>query len=263
MTTKYKIGLELKRRVAETPETMLLTYAAPREVVEACRPGQFFNLRPLESTAPLLRRPVSVCDARVDAGEIDLLVRVVGEGTRLIASQMPGARLDAIGPLGRPFTVDLERPAIMIGGGVGIAPVYYLAQWMRRMGSDSRVTFCYGARSSRDFCLLKEIESVVSALATTTEDGTHGRMGYVTEAAGPYLTDDRQIFVCGPSPMMQAVLVMMRERGLEGQFSLENQMGCGVGACQGCVVPGRSGMIRVCCDGPVVDSQELDAILCD
>jgi dihydroorotate dehydrogenase electron transfer subunit len=95
----------------------------------------------------------------------------------------------------------------------------------------------------------------------TTEDGSRGARGYVTQAAEAFLTPETGIYVCGPTPMMQAALGMVQKRGLEAFLSLENQMGCGVGACMGCVVPGREGLIRVCHDGPVVSSNKLDRLL--
>ncbi len=108
--------------------------------------------------------------------------------------------------------------------------------------------------------LLEKLLHPSIRLVLTTEDGSQGAKGYVTEHAAPFLTPEAQVFVCGPAPTMNAALGLLRARGLEGQISLENRMGCGVGACQGCVVPSRRGMIRVCCDGPVVPSEWLDTV---
>ena len=380
MTTKSKLSLRLLRNEPLTADASLLTFALPLGLALGCRPGQFFNLRPLDSTAPLLRRPISICDVRPKENEVDFLIQVIGDGTRLLCETRPGAEVDAVGPLGTSFQADPARPALMVAGGVGVAPVYFLARQMRReaaarnmaaraerglagrgegagggagsvpvrarpcsAGSDARggsgeadgasrgeadgassgeaggaalapITFCYGAQSASHFVLLDRIEREVSWLVLATEDGSRGAKGLVTEAARQFLqpgprtqpgartlpgprthsgehlqpgaqthpgarthsgegrqpadlvqpTDlvqpAEQIFVCGPPAMMRDVLTMMREQGLEGQFSLENQMGCGVGACMGCVVPSREGFLRVCCDGPVVQSQMLDFV---
>jgi dihydroorotate dehydrogenase electron transfer subunit len=299
MTTKSKLPLRLLRNEPLTADASLLTFALPLGLALGCRPGQFFNLRPLDSTAPLLRRPISICDVRPKENEVDFLIQVIGDGTRLLCETRPGAEVDAVGPLGTSFQTDPARPALMVAGGVGVAPLYFLARQMRReaaaqdsadgtgsvfvrarpcssnnesfsgagpagggahSAASPSITFCYGARSASHLVLLDRIEREVSRLVLATEDGSRGAKGLVTDAARDLLQPGAQIFVCGPPAMMQTVLVMMRERGLEGQFSLENQMGCGVGACMGCVVPSRGGFLRVCCDGPVVQSQMLDSV---
>lgn len=262
---KHRLVVELRRNEALTPVTHLLTLAVPPEVAAQCRPGQFFNLLPLDSTAPLLRRPISICDARAGAGELDLLVQVIGEGTNRLAQRRPGASIDAIGPLGRAFEADPARPSVMIAGGVGVAPLHFLARDLRRRAAAANVAagpiaFCYGARTAGGFVLLEALETAANRLVLATEDGSRGTRGFVTGPAAEHLVPGAQVFVCGPRPMMQAVLAMLRERGLRGQLSLENQMGCGVGACQGCVVVGARGLIRVCCDGPVVWSDDLNNV---
>ncbi len=262
---KTRLELELKRRCELAPDTHLLTFTLDADKARACKPGQFYNLRPLDSTAPLLRRPVSICDVRPEEEEMDLLVRVVGAGTKLLAARQPGAILDLIGPLGKPFIPPTERPALLIAGGVGVAPLYFLARRLAEAAQAASrnldTVFCYGARTAQDFVLTDAIESVCERLVLTTQDGSRGAQGHVTVATEGLLDHEHDIFVCGPAPMMNAVLSQMRARGLEGQFSLENQMGCGVGACQGCVVPGRNGLIRVCADGPVVRTELLNSIL--
>lgn len=259
---KKSLELPLKSKRQLNADCALLTFECDRETLSGCQPGQFFNLRPLHSSAPLLRRPISICDARPEEGELDLLVRVVGDGTRLLTERQPGATIGAVGPLGQGFSADPSRPALCVAGGVGVAPVFYLARSLARQngGTAMDLHFCYGARSEKDFVLLEEIEAASSALHLTTEDGSQGEKGFVTKILEPWLKGDRQIFVCGPPAMMDAVLRQVQEKSLVGQFSLENQMGCGVGACMGCVVPGREGLIRVCCDGPVVFSDALERI---
>lgn len=222
---KESHSLILKQVRALNAHTFLMTLEMNPAKAKSCLPGQFFNLRPLRSTAPLLRRPISVCDARPETGEIDFLVRRTGEGTIHLVQHLPGEKMDAMGPLGNPFSPELKKPAIMIAGGVGVAPLYFLSRWMKRNstdGSSPNITFCYGARSKDDLVLLEKIESVVSELVVTTEDGSFGQKGFITAAIGQHLDANRQIFVCGPSPMMNAVLQILRENGLQGQFSLKS-----------------------------------------
>jgi dihydroorotate dehydrogenase electron transfer subunit len=258
--TKVKTTLELKSNHALNADTYLLTLDAPAALAAGCRPGQFFNIQPLHSTAPLLRRPISICDAREN--EIDFIVKDVGQGTHVLAENPPKSQIDIVGPLGNTFTYDADRPALLVAGGVGVAPLYYLASDMTRGAKrPPNIAFCYGARDKAGFVLTDKIPNVVDELLLATEDGSEGHRGYVTGLIEDRLDTGLQIFVCGPPVMMQTVLEMLQERKLTGQISLENQMGCGVGACQGCVVPGRHGHIRVCCDGPVISSDELDRIL--
>lgn len=267
LARKQSVALPIRKIAALNSLTYLLTLGADSRLAEACRPGQFFNLRPHKTTAPLLRRPISICDARPQIGEIDFLVRRVGEGTSLLVDQAEGEVADLVGPLGNPFSCEPAADALLIAGGVGVAPLHFLAGWLHRIPGYSanppRITFCYGARTKSDLVLLDKIEACVSRLLLVTEDGSAGKQGLITDHLGSLLTPSKTVFVCGPSPMMNAVLTLMRERGVEGQFSLENRMGCGVGACQGCVVPGRKGMIRVCCDGPVVLTSEIDKVYSD
>ncbi|MFP4380207.1 MAG: dihydroorotate dehydrogenase electron transfer subunit [Candidatus Sumerlaeia bacterium] len=263
-----KEQLVLKRNEALNESTHLLTLELDPEICAECQPGQFYNLRPLDSSAPLLRRPISICDARPEDGEMDLLVRIVGDGTSLVCSRRPGAKLDVMGPLGNPFEIDTTKPAVMIAGGVGVAPVYFLS---RRIWEAARIEgkkapeihFLYGARTASDFVLLPQIVNTVTETVLTTEDGSRGTKGFVTSVADEYLTSEYNIYVCGPSPMMQVLLDMVHAKGVSAFFSLENQMGCGVGACMGCVVPGKEGLIRVCCDGPVIPSDKLENLLID
>lgn len=251
--------MPLLRNAELNRQTRLLTLQASPEEAALCAPGQFLNLRVLPSTSPLLRRPISICDARVDSGEIDLLVQVVGEGTAVLAERQPGAQIDVMGPLGTTFEVG-RRPALMVAGGVGVAPLYYLARSLERTGQNEQVDFCYGARTKEQLVLLEEITETGATLHLATEDGSAGTQGYVT-ALAEGLMADHDIYVCGPVPMMQAMLDLLQRNAQEGQLSLENQMGCGVGACMGCVVEGREGLIRVCKDGPVVWSRHLDRLV--
>lgn len=244
------------------PGLFLHTYQEA-DIAAQARPGQFVNVRVSGATVPLLRRPFSICDADPAAGRLSALFQVVGEGTEALARADVGDVIDVVGPLGKSFPWEGAKRALLVGGGVGVAPLYFLASRAHRARlagvEGPKVIFAYGARSAEGLALAEEIEPRVDELAIATEDGSRGRKGLVTDLLGPYLDGDCEVFCCGPRPMMAGVLGLMRLRGIKkGWFSLENQMGCGVGVCLGCVVPTRRGYLRVCCDGPVLPAEILD-----
>jgi dihydroorotate dehydrogenase electron transfer subunit len=253
--------LELIANETLAPGQVLHTYYGP-DIAVRSRPGQFVNIRPSEGSDPLLRRPFSVCTVDRARGTFTVLIKAIGPGTRILAELRPGARVDMLAPLGVGFEWIGARRVIMVAGGVGVAPLLFLAQQLRAMAPEPapEIVFCYGARSAGEFVLLDRIEPLVNRLVLTTNDGTKGEKGFVTVAAEREFSPEAAIYTCGPNPMMDDLLTRMRAAGLEGQVSLENQMGCGIGACQGCVVPTREGYIRICCEGPVMPTTMLDAI---
>jgi dihydroorotate dehydrogenase electron transfer subunit len=258
--------LELLENRELVPGTVLHTYAGA-EVAAQARPGQFVNIRPADASDPLLRRPFSICTVDRAAGTFTTLIKVIGPGTRSLAALRPGARVDMLAPLGLSFQWRDEREFILVAGGVGVAPLLFLAQEIRlseaakeKSTGVAKIIFCYGARTAADFVLLDQIEPLVDELVLTTNDGSRGEQGFCTAAAERFFTRTAGICTCGPNPMMDDLLTRMRRAGLEGQVSLENQMGCGIGACQGCVVPTRHGFVRICCDGPVLRTETLDNI---
>ena len=256
-----QLHTELVRNEKLNPDTVLQTYRCP-DVAGAALPGQFVNIRVSEHTDPLLRRPLSICGVDRNAGTFTALIKIVGQGTQLLGELAPGAKIDLIGPLGRPFDWTGARRMLLVAGGVGVAPLHFLASEVHATAPDPKpeIVFCYGARTAGDFVLLDQIETLVDRLVLVTEDGSRGEKGLATEAAEKQFTPETSVFTCGPNPMMNDLLRRMRAAGLEGQVSLENQMGCGIGACQGCVVPTRSGYLRVCHDGPVMRTELFDKI---
>jgi len=246
----------------------LHTYQEPA-IARPGRAGQFVNILTSPLSDPLLRRPFSLCTVDRTAGTFTVLIKVIGPGTRLLADMRPGARVDMLAPLGVGFEWVGSRRMLLVAGGVGVAPLLLLAQEVReafaggkRGGAPARpeITFCYGARTAGEFVLLDRIGPLVDRLALSTEDGSRGERGFCTELAERFFDDDVAIFTCGPNAMMNDLLIRMRRRGLEGQASLENQMGCGIGACVGCVITTRQGYRRICCQGPVVRTELLDSI---
>ncbi|MBI1785831.1 dihydroorotate dehydrogenase electron transfer subunit [Candidatus Sumerlaeota bacterium] len=260
---KYIIPLIKNERLV--PGSYLHTYENA-EIAQSARAGEFINILPGPGHDPLLRRPFSICTADREAGTFTALIKVVGPGTRMLAEMGPGTMVDMLAPLGLHFEWRGAKKMLLVAGGVGVAPLLLLSQEVREWTAQNRgqsppeIIFCYGARSAGEFVLLDQIRPLVDQLVLTTDDGSLGTKEFCTAAAERFFEPGISIFTCGPNPMMNDLLKRMRKGGLEGQVSLENQMGCGIGACQGCVVTTRRGFRRICCEGPVLPTEELEAI---
>jgi len=231
-------------------------------------PGQFVMLSPGERGAaprsdPLLPRPMAVYRTHASDGAgdpaLEILFKVHGRGTALLADLDPGAQVALVGPLGNPFP---DPPpgarAVIVAGGTGIASVYELATRLHARGV--RVAVLLGARSARD--LMGEADFAASgvSLAIATEDGSRGVRGLVTDLLSDALAsaDPVAVYACGPTPMMAAVARQAEQRGIACWASLENPMACGFGVCLGCAAPLRSGgFALVCRDGPVLPAHEV------
>lgn len=215
----------------------------------ACNaPGQFINIL-LDGV--YLRRPISVCDYNED--EITIIYRVVGKGTALMGEMKPGAMLDVLTGLGNGYGIpgEVEAPLI-IGGGVGIPPLYGLAKELVKSGL--KPVAALGFANSGDIFFLNEFSRLGCRLILATDDGSAGFRGYITDAV---LADGAiydYVYSCGPKPMLRAVFDMAQTGG---QFSFEERMGCGFGACMGCACNTKHGPKRVCADGPVFLKEEI------
>lgn len=226
-------------------------------------PGQFVQLRIGNLTDPLLRRPVSIHYADPAAGRIRLLIRIAGRGTALAARIKAGEELDLLGPFGRGFPfLDEERPALLVGGGIGMAPLFFAAVQRRRAGLPFELLL--GGKGGDllppdGYFLAHKITPQI-----VTEDGSRGGSGLVTALLEERLALTREpprIHACGPAPMLARVVELARSAGVPVHLSLESRMACGVGACLGCVLPvytdGKIEYRRVCRDGPVFDGEEV------
>ena len=221
-------------------------------------PGQFVQVRVDGSPTTYLRRPISIHDVDSKQNEITLLVQQVGEGTRHMAAAEIGDTLNVVLPLGNGFSLPengSEAPKmLLVGGGVGVAPLLFYGSVLHRRGLQP--TFLLGARTEDDLTQLDEFRKYGRVLLTT-EDGTAGERGFVTNHS--VLEKDRfdHIATCGPKPMMQAVARYARENGIACEASLENLMACGLGACLCCVEKTTEGNLCVCKEGPVFDVKRL------
>jgi dihydroorotate dehydrogenase electron transfer subunit len=216
------------------------------------RPGQFVNVRTDETTAPLLRRPFSICDA--EDGKLRLLVLVRGAGTEKLAKLRPGDSVNLIGPLGNPFPAAKKRP-LFVAGGVGIAPFLFAAK--QASGKDKPVML-FGARSASLLPDLAPFEAVCE-LRVATDDGSRGVKGNVVDLLKSFDLSAHTLLACGPTPMFRALASHIASSGgADAWFSLETYMGCGFGACKGCTVEGSDGKYKLCCtDGPTFRWNEV------
>lgn len=237
--------LEKSRRLtADTWELALFGDAsaitAPGQFVDLALPGKF------------LRRPISVC-AWTGTGLL-LIVKAAGEGTAALVSSPVGTRFPTLTGLGNGFDLDADggRP-VLIGGGVGVAPLYGLAQRMVERGRKPAVVL--GFRSQADAFYIEEFAALGCDIFAATEDGSLGVKGFAADCVAKALPEADYAFACGPTPMLRAVYALPQLRG--GQFSLEARMGCGFGACVGCTMQMKDGPRRVCKDGPVFRKEEL------
>ena len=209
-------------------------------------PGQFINIA-IEGL--YLRRPISVCC--YEEGSITIIYKVVGKGTKKMAAMTEGDKLDVLVGLGNGFDVERARgrKVAVIGGGVGVPPMYDTARRLKKMGAD--VTAILGFATKDVSFYIEKFEALGIPVMVTTDDGTLGRKGFVTDALRESGCD--YFLACGPTPMLRA----LHRTGISGQLSFEERMGCGFGAWMGCTCHTLVGTKRVCKDGPVFPTEEV------
>jgi len=250
-----------RRRVGEY---QALTLAAP-QIAAAARPGQFVHLLAAEDRSFPLRRPFSI--HRVErpggpGGSVEVVFDVVGAGTRALAGLRPHDVVDTLGPLGRAFDPP-ETPAgcLLVGGGYGTAPLFFLATELR--ARRCRVDFVIGAATAGRLLHAMEAERLGHSLTVTTDDGSAGRRGLVTDPLPELLAGPgaERVYACGPMPMLAAVSRVAAAAGVACQVAVEEQMACGTGICFSCVLPVGPGtptrMARSCLEGPVFDGAAI------
>ena len=248
----------LERRRAGAYQS--LTLVAPR-IAGAARPGQFVHVLAGEDRSFPLRRPFSIHWVE-GSGTVGIVFDVVGAGTRALARLRPHDVVDVLGPLGRPFTLP-EEPVgcVLVGGGYGTAPLFFLAGELR--ARRCRVDFAIGAATAARLLDAMEAKRLGHSLTVTTDDGSAGRRGLVTDPLPDLLarTGAGRVYACGPMPMLAAVSRVAAAAGIPCQVAVEEQMACGTGICFSCVLPVRpedspgatTRMARSCLEGPVFD----------
>ena len=232
------------------------------EVAGLARPGQFLMIKISSQLDPLLRRPISIHAREND--RLEIFFQVAGRGTEILARKEAGDTLDIIGPLGKGFTLD-ERlkgmRTLCVGGGRGIAPLYFLAKELRSIGALPAVL--YGGKTAAEIPLRKKFEEAGLPVHCSTDDGSYGFMGSVTGLAAREIKSHLPafLFACGPDAMMKSAARLAGEWNVPAEFSLESLMGCGIGACWGCVKrirrEGQEGWVKICEEGPVFPRDEI------
>ena len=198
-----------------------------------------------------LRRPLSICDK--EAGRLTIVYKVVGEGTKVLSEMKEGTVLEVLTGLGRGFDPDACRcEALLVGGGLGAAPLYLLARELKAQGK--KVTVVLGFNTADEIVMVREFKDICDTVAVSTLDGSVGVKGFVTDAIAGMARSYDYFYTCGPMVMMKAVCGMLE---CPGEASLEERMGCGAGFCYGCSIETKNGPRRVCKDGPVFKKEEL------
>ena len=251
---KYLLDLRVKS-VDQIHERYVLLKLTDDRPLPEMLPGQFIEVRVDGSPSTFLRRPISINFVDRVQNVLWLLVATVGEGTRRLAELKAGDLLNCLLPLGNGFTPAKQgEKVLLIGGGVGVAPLLYMGAEMQRQGVEP--TFLLGARTANDL-LLTNIYNRYGRVFVTTEDGSEGEKGFVTNHSILQQEQFDRISTCGPTPMMKAVARLAKEKGIVCEASLENLMACGLGACLCCVEKTTEGNLCVCKDGPVFDVRRL------
>jgi dihydroorotate dehydrogenase electron transfer subunit len=251
---KYVLDLKVVA-VERLHERYVLIKLTDSQKLPEMLPGQFVEVRVDGSPSTFLRRPISINFVDRERNELWLLVAMVGDGTRRLAELKAGDALNCVLPLGNGFTpVQGSEKVLLIGGGVGVAPLLYMGAEMAKKGVEP--TFLLGARTSKDLLMLDEFKKF-GRVYVTTEDGSAGEKGFVTNHS--LLQQERfdRISTCGPTPMMKAVARYASQAGVDCEVSLENLMACGIGACLCCVEKTTEGNLCVCKDGPVFNIKRL------
>lgn len=246
---------ELKKKEAYGEKNILYTFECPG-LAQKAKPGQFVEIRVNDGMEPFLRRPISIFDA-TDT-ELKLLVKTVGKGTAMMSEWESGKKTDIIGPLGNGFVIDPETEnVLLVGGGIGVAPLYYLAKEL--VAQDKKVNLLYSPkRDSEVMGAYKDLEEKLQI--SFSENRTELPKLIEQQLSGEEKMD--MIYTCGPTAMMQTVAEKGKENGVPTQVSLEEKMGCGMGICVGCVVAIKTKVDdfeykRVCHDGPVFNGEEV------
>ena len=229
-------------RIANDVYKMLLA----GDTSDITAPGQFVNIK---IDGLFLRRPISVCD--YDEGKLTLIYKVVGEGTRIMSEMGEGVTLDTLIGLGNGYNTEKSGDApLLIGGGVGVPPMYNLAR--KLIGEGKRVSVILGFNSAGDVFYEDEFRALGADVYVATADGSYGTKGFVTTVMENL--DYTYFYTCGPEPMFRAIEKIAKT---SGQYSFEERMGCGFGACMGCSCKTLTGNKRICKEGPVMEREEI------
>lgn len=231
-------------------------------IAQKAQPGQFVNIKVAQAAEPLLRRPFSI--HRINGSRIELLYEVIGKGTEILSQKIAGEYLDIIGPLGNGFdyqaSISHRYLPILVAGGIGVAPLLFLAKKLITYNL-KLITVLIGAKTKSHILCEKEFKQLGCAVKVSTDDGSKGFKGKVTDLLNKELSAVgcrlSALYACGPKPMLKEISSISKECNLPAQLSLETHMACGFGACLGCAVNTIEGYKRVCKDGPVFGAEQI------
>lgn len=231
--------------------------------------GQFAHILVDDTTYPLLRRPFSFYDVIKNGNKtiVDILYTVVGKGTAVLADKKRGSRVGFLGPLGIGFSINKRaKVAIFVAGGVGIVPFYIFAKQYKVVAPRTKLMLLFGARTKEAFIGIKDFHKLGIEVHSATDDGSAGMKGFVTSLFENYIseldTKNIQCYGCGPEPMLEKLVHIVKKCNVPCELSLETRMGCALGACRACVTKvatdnGDWRYSRVCCEGPTYDVHDL------
>lgn len=225
--------------------------------------GRFFMISPHSDnvylTDTLLKRPFAICDI-TSSDTFACLYMITGRGTKVLSEALPGNNFLVTGPVGNFFKFEKGADVALIAGGIGLAPMINAAKKLKEMGS--KVTLYYGGRSKSDILMYDFLQTICDELIITTDDGTLGIKGNIIVPLKNNIKEYKKIYACGPNRMLQAVTILCSENNVSIDVSLDEQMGCGVGACLGCMITvienGEKVMKRCCVEGPIFDGTKID-----
>ncbi|MBU1045229.1 MAG: dihydroorotate dehydrogenase electron transfer subunit [Candidatus Omnitrophica bacterium] len=276
MLYDLKAKIEINQQLAASVYYLELSMAS---IPAKLKPGHFVHIRLMHTNDPLLRRPLSVnriVERKIKnkiVKNIGIVYKIVGKGTHLLKEMAVGEEVDVLGPLGNGFNSNVlkpQQPIIMVSGGMGIAPLVFLAQKLIAAKSKKQITVFLGMDTKKNLILEEDFKKLGCAIQISTDDGSKGFKGYVSDCLEKYLSKTYTlnpkpyIYACGPKPMLKALGIVANKFDIPGQVSLDEMMGCGIGACLGCVVKTHDPKQekdfvykRICKDGPVFDINEI------
>lgn len=237
-----------------------------KQIAKSASPGQFVQIKITDTDEPLLRRPLGI--HRIKGTAFEVLFEVVGKGTQILSEKKAGNCLDVIGPLGKGFDYKEQAAGrklpILVAGGMGVAPLVFLAQKMaerKTQSAKNKTMVLIGGKTRQHILCQKEFEKAGCRVIIATDDGSRGFKGYVSDLLKHQLSamsyQLSAIYACGPKPMLKEVSKIAVMNNIPAQVSLEAHLACGIGVCLGCVVATKSGYKRVCKDGPVFNAAEI------
>lgn len=219
------------------------------------QPGQFVMIKVSSLFDPFLRRPFSIF--QVNGDKISIFYKIVGKGTKIMSSWEKGETVDALGPLGKGFSIWSKQSILLVAGGMGIAPLAFLASTLFKKNCNFKVI--WGIEHRMDDKLIETISKVVKNLIIYTEDGSLDKKGLASDGLKWALKKERPnyVYACGPLAMLKAISHIAKSENIPLEVCLESQMACGIGACLGCAIQGKSGLLKVCQQGPVFRAQDI------